>query len=149
MSYIFRRTKSRARGWREIGKSRCDVATISRYQSRQNPKACKGKRGESCRNRDVLAFPSTIIRNIWIRSAMTSPMRSLTFITMGRPRIQNISSGRLVEAGRKGRIASPSKAHGTITFYFYHSILKKFFAWNTRNIWLFFSSYFFIISWKE
>lgn len=112
-SYIFRRdhekrmTKDRWTSWR-----RDDFILSIETKSESLQIECS----ESCRNRDVPVFPSTIIRNIWIHSMMTSPVHNLTFTVMERQKIRNINSGHLAEVERRDQIVFLLSPHGKYYF---------------------------------
>lgn len=112
-SYIFRRdhekrmTKDRWTSWR-----RDDFILSIETKSESLQIECS----ESCRNRDVPVFPSTIIRNIWIHSMMTSPVHNLTFTVMERQKIRNINSGHLAEVERRDQIVFLLSPHGEYYF---------------------------------
>lgn len=112
-SYIFRRdhekrmTKDRWTSWR-----RDDFILSIETKSENLQIECS----ESCRNRDVPVFPSTIIRNIWIHSMMTSPVHNLTFTVMERQKIRNINSGHLAEVERRDQIVFLLSPHGKYYF---------------------------------
>lgn len=112
-SYIFRRdhekrmTKDRWTSWR-----RDDFILSIETKSENLQIECS----ESCRNRDVPVFPSTIIRNIWIHSMMTSPVHNLTFTVMERQKIRNINSGHLAEVERRDQIVFLLSPHGEYYF---------------------------------